>query len=140
MMKSKNKKRKKRDYLSLPIGIFFAIIIAYMLMANIGGILPKSIWVSSQKQLDQDLVCMVNNAYVGKKQIEVIVDRKTYYGCCEMCKVTLKTDSTSRYATDPLTGERVDKAVAYIVLRSKKSDLVHYFKSKENFEQYLLKE
>lgn len=139
-MKNKLKKKTKRDYYSLPIGILVAALLVYGLYVNLRGVFPNSIWISTTERLDQGLVCMVNNAYVGKEQIEIVVEGKKYYGCCEMCKVTLNTDSTSRYATDPLTGERVDKAVAYIVLRSKKSDLVHYFKSKENFEQYLLKE
>jgi hypothetical protein len=138
IMKSKNKNRKKkRDYVSIPISILFVTVIIYMLFTNISGVFPNSFWISTKKQLEPDLVCMVNNAYMGKKQIEVVVDEKKYYGCCEMCKVTLNSDSSSRYATDPFTGEIVDKSEAFIFLKAKKGDLVQYFKSKENFEKYL---
>jgi len=136
-MNTKHKGVKKRDFISLPVGILIVIILIYMLYINLHGIIPNSLWVSTTEKLDSDLVCMVNNMYMGKKQIEIEINEKAYYGCCEMCKITLTTDSTSRFAKDPYTGETVDKAVAYIVLRSKRSDLVHYFKSKENFEKYI---
>ena len=41
-----------------------------------------------------DEVCMVNDAYIGKKQFEVKFDGKTYYGCCEMCKERIPKDAT----------------------------------------------
>ena len=82
-----------------------------------------------------ELVCMVNNAYMGESQMEVPVDGKMYYGCCEMCVGRLNEDETSRIATDPFSGEEVDKAEAYIVI-SDEHGKVDYFQSRENYESY----
>jgi YHS domain-containing protein len=87
-------------------------------------------------QVPKDLVCMVNNAYMGKPQIPVPVNGKTYYGCCEMCVGALNNNETARTATDPFSGRLVDKTEAYIVLIKKEGD-VAYFESKENYENYL---
>ncbi|WP_246054093.1 MULTISPECIES: hypothetical protein [Antarcticibacterium] len=44
-----------------------------------------------------ELVCMVNNAYMGKSQMPVPVNGKTYYGCCEMCVGKLTNEETSAF-------------------------------------------
>ena len=46
-------------------------------------------------QLPYDLVCMVNDTYMGEKQIPVPVGEKVYYGCCEMCKDKLRNEQNS---------------------------------------------
>lgn len=79
-------------------------------------------------------VCMVNNQFMGREQIPVEVDGKTYFGCCEMCKGRLESDPSSRSAKDPLSGKLVDKATAVIARRA--SGDVLYFESKENFERF----
>lgn len=38
------------------------------------------------KNVPNNLVCMVNDVYMGKEQIEVPFEGKMYYGCCNMCK------------------------------------------------------
>ena len=86
-------------------------------------------------QVPKDLVCMVNNAYMGKPQIPVPVNGKTYYGCCEMCVVTLNNNETARIATDPFSGKPIDKTEAYIVLIKKEGN-VAYFESKETYLSY----
>lgn len=82
-----------------------------------------------------NLVCMVNDAYMGKEQIEVPFDGKTYYGCCQMCKERIPKDESVRYALEPRTLHKVDKATAYIVLIGDE-DEVAYFESKESYEQF----
>ncbi len=79
-------------------------------------------------------VCMVNDRFMGKAQIPIKVEGKTYYGCCEGCKSRLKNDRSVRYSTDPLTGKEVDKALAYIVLGDQSEAL--YFKSEETATRY----
>lgn len=138
-MKRRKKAKKKIDFLSIIIGVVVSGVLIYSLVGNIRHNVPNSLWISTTEQLEPNLVCMVNNTYVGKEQIEIVVNEKAYYGCCEMCEQTLNSDSTSRYAKDPLTKEVVNKADAFIVLRSKENDLVYYFKSKDNFELYLEK-
>ena len=81
-----------------------------------------------------DEVCMVNNAYMGKKQLEVKHDGKTYYGCCENCKKTLAEDPSARTAFDPISKKMVDKATAIIGARPDGS--VVYFENKSTFKQY----
>ncbi len=79
--------------------------------------------------LPPEQVCMVNNAYMGKKQIPVAFDGKTYYGCCQMCVKRIQTERIARFAKDPVTGEEVDKAKAYIAPAAPGKDEVYYFKS-----------
>jgi YHS domain-containing protein len=79
-------------------------------------------------------VCMVNDTFFGRDQIPVEVGGQTYYGCCEGCKQRLAEDEAIRYATDPATGERVDKATATIAARPDGSVL--YFASEENLAKY----
>lgn len=82
-------------------------------------------------------VCMVNDQYMGVKQIPIVADGKTYYGCCENCVARIKNNSQNvRYAVDPQTGQKVDKSNAYVVLRPGASKKVWYFQSKENYRKF----
>jgi YHS domain-containing protein len=83
---------------------------------------------------DRSLVCMVNNQFMGRPQIPIEVEGRTYYGCCEMCKGRLANDPASRVATDPVTQKSVDKAIAVI---GKTSDgATFYFESDKTFAAY----
>ena len=86
-----------------------------------------------------DEVCMVNDAYMGKKQFDVKFDGKTYYGCCEMCKERIPKDATVRLAIDPYSNKQVDKAVAVIAVTGNNGE-VSYFESKDNYTKYLKKQ
>ena len=86
------------------------------------------------RQVEPQTVCMVNDRAMGKPQIPVEVDEKTYYGCCAMCKERLAQDEAVRYATDPVTGQRVDKASAVIAERADGSVL--YFASEETLARF----
>jgi len=79
-------------------------------------------------------VCMVTDRVMGKPQIPVVVEGKTYYGCCEGCKSRLQKNRSIRYSTDPLTGKTVDKARAYIV-RGAQSEAL-YFESEQTAIRY----
>lgn len=93
--------------------------------------------VSVNTKLPLDQICMVNNAFMGKKQIEVPHAGKMYYGCCEMCVEKIQTQKAARYAIDPETGEEVDKAVAYITLDPAGSNnAVLYFESEQTSNQF----
>jgi len=86
-------------------------------------------------QVPNELVCMVNNAYMGKPQIAVPVNGKTYYGCCEMCVGKLNNEEAARTGIDPFSNKPVDKTEAYIVLMKKEGE-VAYFESEENYLNY----
>lgn len=85
--------------------------------------------------IPNELVCMVNNAYMGTPQIEVPVNGKTYYGCCDMCVGKLNNDETARMGEDPLSGKMIDKSQAYIVLTNEEG-AVAYFESEDSFKNY----
>ncbi len=79
-------------------------------------------------------VCMVTDRVMGRPQIPVEVDGKVYYGCCQGCKRRLKNDVNLRFATDPLTGRRVDKAKAVIIEGTRGEAL--YFESIDTAMRY----
>ena len=81
-----------------------------------------------------DQVCMVNDTVMGKPQIPVAVEGKTYYGCCEGCVERLKKDRSIRFSRDPVTGKEVDKATAFIT--SEPDGRALYFESMETAGSY----
>lgn len=83
---------------------------------------------------DRSLVCMVNNQFMGRPQIPIEVDGRTYYGCCEMCKGRLGSDPSSRVSTDPVSGNTVDKATAVIGRVGDGRTL--YFENDQTFAAY----
>lgn len=85
-------------------------------------------------QVETKYVCMINNQKFDKEQIAVDVEGQTYYGCCEMCKEKLKNDKTSRWATDPVSGKKVDKAKA--VIGATADGKVFYFENAENLKKF----
>ena len=85
--------------------------------------------------IPNELVCMVNNAYMGTPQIQVPVGGKTYYGCCDMCVGKLNNDENARMGIDPLSGKMIDKSQAYIIL-SNENGAVAYFESEDSYKKY----
>lgn len=83
---------------------------------------------------DPSLVCMVNDQVMGRPQIPIAVDGRTYYGCCENCKKRLAEDQSARQAKDPVTGAMVDKSAA--VIGQDPSGRVFYFASEENLRAF----
>ena len=77
---------------------------------------------------------MVNNQFMGRPQIPIEVDGRTYYGCCEMCKGRLGSDPSSRVSTDPVSGNTVDKATAVIGRAGDGRTL--YFENDQTFAAY----
>lgn len=85
-------------------------------------------------QVETKYVCMINNQKFDKEQIAVEVEGQTYYGCCEMCKEKLKNDKASRWATDPVSGKKVDKAKAVIGVNAEGK--AFYFENVDNLKKY----
>lgn len=91
-------------------------------------------------KIESGKVCFVNNKFMGIDQIPVEVDAKTYYGCCQGCVDKIKQNLNDvRFTLDPLTGSKVDKALAYIVLDPKGNGNqdVLYFASEQNYLNYI---
>ena len=85
-------------------------------------------------EVKPNLVCMVNDRSMAMEQIPVEVEGKTYYGCCPMCKDRLAKDESFRYAIDPVSGAKVDKAKA--VIGALPGAGVVYFESIANLEKF----
>jgi YHS domain-containing protein len=86
------------------------------------------------KQVESKYVCMVTNQLYNKEQIPVVVEDKTYYGCCQMCEAKLKEDPSSRMAVDPVSGKEVDKSTA--IIGASADGKVYYFESVEDLTAY----
>ncbi len=91
--------------------------------------------VTSLVRLKAQYVCMVNDEGYKKAQTPVVVDGKTYYGCCKMCELQLKKNPSVRFAVDPVSGKRVDKATAVIGMTP--DGRVHYFENEAHFATFL---
>ncbi|HEY0142804.1 MAG TPA: hypothetical protein VGF48_18025 [Thermoanaerobaculia bacterium] len=86
------------------------------------------------KKVETKKVCMINEHAMGKDQIPVEIEGKTYYGCCDMCKKALAADASKRVAKDPVSGKAVDKATA--VIAAQEDGKVFYFENEENLAKY----
>lgn len=116
----------------------FVLLLAIMTFAYPS--FANEIQIQSFKKVDPKLVCMVNDKFMGIDQIPVEVDGKIYYGCCNNCIAKLKENQKNvRYAIDPFSGEKIDKATAYTVALGDKTHKVLYFKSEVNYQNYLKK-
>lgn len=94
----------------------------------------KGATASKVEPVEAKKVCMVNDAVFPNDQIPIEVNGRTYYGCCEMCKGRLKNDPEVRWAVDPVSKKRVDKALA--VIGAKPDGKVLYFESEKTLRQY----
>jgi YHS domain-containing protein len=89
---------------------------------------------ASLRKVPAQRVCMVNDQVFEKDQIRIDVDKKAYYGCCEMCQERLGKDAKFRQAVDPVSGKTVDKATA--VIGAKADGSVLYFENEANLLTY----
>ena len=129
-------KKSRLDKKSIFVLSFSVLVMLGIIVYNVYNNASPATWVSMDEQLPNNKVCMVNNAYMGIDQIEVLIGDKIYFGCCEMCVDKLNSMESVRFGVDPFTGEKVDKAEAFIVLKSKSTGEVLYFQSEETHQQY----
>ncbi|HEX8255001.1 MAG TPA: hypothetical protein VF846_17805 [Thermoanaerobaculia bacterium] len=112
-----------------------ALLVALSLLLAVSAFAEAEVKPSGPlTKVEPKTVCMINEHAMGKDQIPVEVDGKTYYGCCEMCKKALADNADKRIAHDPVTGKQVDKATA--VIASQKDGRVFYFESDETLAKY----
>lgn len=100
--------------------------------------IPSSTSISYNKGdvVPNDEVCMVNDAFMGRKQIEVKYNGKLYYGCCEMCEKRIQEEGSVRMAVDPVSKKQVDKASAVIVITGDNGK-VSYFETVDSYKAFL---
>lgn len=94
--------------------------------------------LASEAELEQvdetQYVCMITDKLFAEEQIEVDVEGKTYFGCCQMCVKKLNENPNSRTAVDPVSGEVVNKAEA--VIGADSDNNIYYFESAENMKRF----
>ncbi|MEQ8554096.1 MAG: hypothetical protein RIC06_09465 [Cyclobacteriaceae bacterium] len=122
-------------YLSLAALVVVATVLGYWLYSYRQGPATSIDPAEVHQPVDPSLVCMVNDAYMGKPQIPVPVNGKTYYGCCQGCVDKLNNLESARIAIDPFSGNPVDKSEAYIVLMNPQG-AVAYFESEANYNAF----
>ena len=120
---------KKALYKAMPLTVVLILV-----SLSIGYTIRQAHAGLSLQRVQLEQVCMVNDSFGGKPQIPVMVDDKTYYGCCPGCAEKIKNDLSVRIATDPVSGAKVDKAMA--VTGADDKGKVFYFESEENFNKY----
>ncbi len=122
---------ERRGFARLALLLSFTVIAAGLLFAS-GARAENRV---EGFKVEPGIVCMVTDKVMGKPQIPVVVEGKTYYGCCKNCVGTLKNDVTVRYAKDPVTGAMVDKSKAFI-LEGPAGDAL-YFESAMTAEKFV---
>jgi YHS domain-containing protein len=117
------------------IGLGLLILISFLLLSNTNDkkITGNTI-LNKVTIIENKYVCMINNNVYDTPQIPVPIDGKTYYGCCMGCKAKLENDIKTRYAVDPVSNNKVDKAIA--IIGQTNSGKVLYFESEETFNKY----
>ncbi len=127
--------------ISALIGILFIGLIFFLSSTNASSdqeVVKEAQTQQTSAEIPKEEVCMVNDAFMGKSQIEVPVNGKMYYGCCNMCVKRLNESEEIRSAKDPFTKEIVDKASAYIVLDpDSDQDEVLYFKDQTTYQKFM---
>lgn len=93
----------------------------------------------SGQEIDHKLVCMASDKYHGDSQTSVTVSNKIYYGCSQKAIHDLSTNENTRFAIDPYSKAKVDKAIAFITTSPVKPGAILYFESEQNAKKYLKK-
>lgn len=90
---------------------------------------------SFMEPVPKDEICMVQKYYMGPgKMTPVVLDNKTYYVCCQGCKDTITKDPNERWAIDPVSGKKVNKADA--VLGKATNGQIHFFESEADRDAF----
>ena len=93
---------------------------------------PASAWLS---KVSPDEVNMVTNMFESKKQEAVQLAGKTYFTTGAVYAKNLAENATIRFAVDPVTNKKVDKAEAVIFADA--SGKAFYFESDESFKNFI---
>ena len=80
---------------------------------------------------------MVNDRFMGVKQIPIDVDGTTYYGCCQGCVEKLQENIDDvRFGSNPLIDTKVDKA-STIIVHDKSTGGVFYFETNKDAQAFI---
>ena len=144
----KKKTRKKWDEIFM--NVFVIVLFGGILIWIVGSIYNeatidkrmKDKYLASLPHLQDTImhskVCMVDDFFQGDSpSFPVFIDNKTYYGCSREVTTDLTTIDSFRFAIDPVSKQKVNKATAIITIHPDKDGKVIYFGSKETYDKYL---
>jgi YHS domain-containing protein len=125
-----------RQIQGLKFSLFTVLLTLSFLAAQEKTDTGKTVSFDPLKKVEAKFVCMGmgSNRVFDHELIPAVVDDKTYYGCCDNCKTALLSDSTYRYAIDPVSKVRVDKATA--VIGALPEGEVRYFENESNMLKF----
>jgi hypothetical protein len=131
-------KSEKKVLIIVASVLFFALLVYY----GVPAIKYQSNQNSLNELYNQELainkVCMAGNEIKFKVINPVKIEGKTYWACCNKCEAKLNNNLNDiRYATDPFSKEKINKADAVVVQNPIKKGRVLFFKTYNNFEKYL---
>jgi YHS domain-containing protein len=86
------------------------------------------------QRVDPKYTCFITKHRFDKPQLPVVLDGKTYYGCCDMCKAKLTNNRSSRFDIDPVSGRKVDKATA--VIGADSTGKIYFFENEKDLEDF----
>lgn len=90
--------------------------------------------LSRVRQVSAEKVCMLDDWTLDSALFTAEVAGKTYYCCFEKCGEKFQSNPELRFAVDPISGVKLDKADAlYGVSRDGKG---YYFETLENLEMF----
>lgn len=102
----------------------------------------KKIYLNNLPSIENTIshknVCMEDDLYSSNTRTPVLIMNKTYYGCNKKAIKFLSSNESLRFAIDPVSKAKVDKATAIISLHPERSGKVIYFGSEQTYNTYLM--
>ena len=102
----------------------------------------KEIYLNNLPSIEDTIshanVCMDDDLYSSNARTPVLVMNKTYYGCNQKALKYLSSNESLRFAIDPVSKARIDKATAVISIHPDRNGKVIYFASKQTYNRYLM--
>jgi len=120
------------------IGAFFIIALVISLVVAFAKDQAARDMLRSyeNKEISHNLVCSSGNQIKFGSLMPLKIKDKTYWICCDQCKARLLYNVNTRYAVDPFSKNRINKADAIIIQNPKSNGMVLYFESMDNFLKY----
>jgi hypothetical protein len=90
------------------------------------------------QKLPINKVCMAGDEIKFKVIHPVKIEGNTYWACCNKCEARLHNNLNDvRYATDPFSKKKINKADAVVVQNPTKKGRVLFFETYKNYEKYI---
>jgi len=138
-VKSLWSKSEKRVLIIVASVLFFALLAYYGIPAIKYQSNQNSLNELYNQELAVNKVCMAGDEIKFKVINPVKIEGKTYWVCCNKCETRLKKNLNDvRYATDPFSKEKINKADAVVVQNPTKKGRVLFFESITNYEKYIV--